>query len=927
MRTGFAREAEPFVDRVELMGELRALLTDVTEGRKGQALVVTGPSGIGKTAVFRKFQEEVAQVWPPGACRVVSVRCQPVIGQGVARGVASDVLELLQASKDGRGDVILRKTGDVLARGAVNAAPQLLLSLVPGLGPVVTLAAGIAQAMLAGVTPSDSALPSSSGVAEEICRNLLERVQQGPPVLLLIDDVQDCDLSSLAILHRLLDRLPGGLGVVLSFSTDSMNDDTSRPSVEPLLERWEDDGLVRRRSLEGLPREAVGDLVRMKLDDPPLSLPQELYEGTGGDPGFLVMFLEALGRESGSEAAMLSDLMENLPGDRERLAERRLGSLSDDERELVRIGAAQGEVFLSRSVAEVMDWPHDDVARFLAREAGRGGLIKKANEEALPKWIDLDDLDGSDCYQFENRALWRLVYGEQSRYQKLSRHSAIADALTYGQLTAMPLERRLEIARHLRLAGTKRLLESARAHYDLARDAAIGGSPASGLDGQPTVGLSVAEAEQHCKKAIDAIDRLRAGDVRGDRLYIETVELLLSLTEVRWRGQVQSENEPPVDVLAAEAEKRAERYRDPGLMIRTTLLRGKTLLATQGLLPSLDKLGEAVRMAEAHEDPVTLFVARVEHGRQLSKRRLADGLAELRRAEEMYRTDPRLAEEGNPLLQYARNLGEMQLGISLFDSGDLGEALVRLQRCVKRLRAEPLRAELPIALNYLAQVHLGLGSFEDADKVLREALKFEETRGGDSGWHAYNKALLAHHLVEGPAREEALRMAAKAWQETIRTWLANLVPIVRNLYVETLLLAADGSQELLEQADRLAVDTLRETEQSGMVRSEIAAYCLRSRILTRMGNHETAQEQARTAVRILTEVGDMPALRSEEVYYHAAVVLAGRGEGSEALELLERARQEVSRKAATIPDEALRDQFLTRVSLNEAIWQGVGIES
>ncbi|MEV0472710.1 ATP-binding protein, partial [Streptomyces prunicolor] len=487
-----------------------------------------------------------------------------------------------------------------------------------------------------------------------------------------------------------------------------------------------------------------------------------------------------------------------------------------------------------------------------------------------------------------------------------------AAALTSGPVDGMPLERRLEIARHLREGGTECLLASAEVHYGLARDAAMDG-------------LSFAEAERHCEEVIKAVHDLPQQESR-DRWLIQAVELLLSLTEVRWRGQHRPTGGPDIDALAAEAEAAAKRCGSPGPAIRTTLLRGKTLLATQGLVPSLEKLREAVELAERHGDPVALFVARVEYGRQVSKRRLADGLAQLLEAERMYASAPRLGDRADPVLQHARNLGEMQLGITLFDSGHLSDALTRLTRCVQRLRDEPLKAELPIALNYLAQVHTGVGSYRDAEEVLREALDFEAGRGGDSGWHAYNKALLAHLLFQRPAsRDQALELIADAWAETERTWLANLVPIVRNLYGEILLLASDASGQFLDQADRLAVTTCVETRRSGMIRSEIAAHSLRSRVLLRQGDTAGALDQARQAVRILDEVGDMPALRTEEVLYRSAVVQAAGGVRTEALALLDRARREVARKADMITDDSLRDRFLTQVPLNSAILDGEGI--
>ncbi|MEU1282424.1 hypothetical protein [Streptomyces sp. NPDC005805] len=171
-----------------------------------------------------------------------------------------------------------------------------------------------------------------------------------------------------------------------------------------------------------------------------------------------------------------------------------------------------------------------------------------------------------------------------------------------------------------------------------------------------------------------------------------------------------------------------------------------------------------------------------------------------------------------------------------------------------------------------------------------------------------------------------MQRIADAWAETERTWLANLVPIVRNLYSEVLLLAAENSAPVLEQADRLATATSVETRSSGMIRSEIAAHSLRSRILLRQGDIEGAVEHAGIAVGILDEVGDMPALRSEEVLYHSAVALAAAGTAEEARALLERARQAVGRKADRLTDAAQRERFLSDVTLNRWITEGTDVE-
>lgn len=889
-----------FVDRVERMEELRALLRAVTERRGGQAIVIDSVSGMGRSALLRAFEEEAMALGRTRTSRVVSTRCHSGIGSGLMYGPVVDILLKLGETQEAKQPRAFRRMLSLTGQGVVRSAPEVLSAIVPGLGALFTLGREVTEASLAsGSMPFDSLLPFQQGAAVRIVEALLDLVRQGPPTVILIDDIQHADPSSLRILDQLLRRLPDvPLAVVLSHATDGAYMGGPGSMVEELLHLWSTEGLLQRRTLSGLPLDAVTELVERRHPNAPPRMAEKLTESTLGHAIFVTLCLDEWSPQDGENVT--------LPASLSRVVEGRLRTLSEQDRELLAIGASQGDIFFSRTVAAVKRAPHDQVMERLRCIARDYRLIVP---EALPGWARLE---ASDCYRFEHRALRGVVYAQQSAEQMRSRHARIADVLAADAPQDAPLERRLEIAHHLRHGGVPCLAASADAHYALARDAAM-------------EGLSFAEAEQHCEEAIRAARDLPERQDR-DRRFIQAVELLLSMTEVRWRGQSSPSDGPDIDALAAESEAAAGRTGGLGLRIRATLLRGKTLLATQGLEPSLTKLRAAVELAEEHGDPVALFVARVEYGRQISKRRLADGLAELHEAERMYAADPRLEGSDDPVLQHARNLGEMQLGITLFDSGQLEEAMTRLRRCVARLREESLRAELPIALNYLAQVQAGLGARLEAEDTLREALDFEANRGGDSGWHAYNAALLAHLYSRQPARHtEALETIAAAWAETERTWLANLVPIVRNLYVEVLLNSADRAPLQLDQARSLAVATCMETQRSGMIRSEIAAHSLLGRILMRQGDATAAEQHARTALRILDEVGDMPALRTEEVQYHAAVVLHACGAQAEALSLLDRARRKVSSKAGLVTDNVLKRRFLMEVPLNRAILAGIGV--
>jgi tetratricopeptide (TPR) repeat protein len=906
MRCGGNGERMParFFDRVHDMARLGGLF-DAASGESACCAVIEGDAGMGKSALLAEYAQRATEGAFAGAQpRIVQTQCHGQFGRGLSYVPVADLLyQLLTAGQPAERPWWRRAAGHA-GRAAVRTAPELLSAAVPGLGMIWTAGKEIVEAAVTTTSvPLDSVMPIQLGAVVKVAEAILAAARSVGPVVLVIDDLQYVDASSLMVLDHLVRRLDGsGVRLVVSHTRPRGLDVDD--SVAELLDRWVASGVASCRVLQGLPLEAVDELVRSCHPAAPDDLAVRLLDLTLGHPMFTVMCLQEW-RPDNADRFVLPDSIS-------KAVERRLEALTPPDRKLLLTAAVHGPLFLSRVVAHAVGDPHDDVLERLRMVAGRHGLI--VLEEPPPAWTEDQN---TDCYKFENLALWQTLYDLQTREQRRSRHAGIARALTELTATGEPWGWRQQIAYHLARSGAEARLAAAEALYRLAASAAV-------------EGLSFVEAEQYC---IESIDLARAapetnGAARDSRL-IAAIELLLSLTEVRWRGRLQPAGSPDVDVLAAEAEAAAARSADPVLLARTALLRGKTLMATEGLVPSLEKLRQAVELASAADDPVVLYVATVEYGRQLSKRDLAAGLGLLRDAERMYAVGTHLGSTADPVLQHTRNLGQMQLAISLYDAGHLSEALGRLEECVARLRGQETAAELPIALNYLAQVYIGHGSTELAKEVLREARSIEESRGGASGWHAYNTALLAFLLSTEPEhRERSRALVEEAWQETSDTWLANLVPIVRNLYAETLLNHAEHSSardrdELLDQSARLARDTVIETRQTGMVRSEIAAEVLSVRVLLSRGNSEEARSAADRGLALLERFGDMPALRTEEVLYYCAATWHATGKPEEALRLLARAQSQVERKAAGIDDDAARAQFL-RIPLNDAIEKGLG---
>ncbi|MFD0059575.1 AAA family ATPase [Streptomyces sp. NPDC056690] len=888
-----------FVNRESLLEKAEQLQRTIAAGQQGGGVVVLGDSGMGKTALLERIAQRAA--WQPGL-RVVPVRCTPLVGRGSRFGPVLDVLLHLSAtSKSARR----RNWLGVLRRSAMAAVPDIASVLVPGAGGAIAAFQEAAkETMATGSIPGDSLMLSDGMVTRHLVGALLQLARDGSPVLVVIDDVQLADLGTLELLHLLVPRLSEApMGLVLGLGPCTAPSGNER-EVQALIERVQQhaDRLVQVEELRELAPGAVRQLVHARLagHDLPTEFACQVADATGGQPLFIDQVLTLWRPGYGTSIPFPDKLPDAF--------KERFGQLDPQAKDLLVLGATAGRFFFSHTLATVTGLPQLQIQDILHRIAQTHGLIRERRRSDMPHWAAQLHID---WYEFDHRQLQLGIREEQREGARLLRHGLIADALRAVPRPPSPdLPRALDtlIAEHLREAGPARALDSAQADLHLAR--ALAGEE-----------LAFVQAEQFCRTAITSLGLLPEGDTARDRLLAEATELLLSLTEVRWRGN-QSEQDPmSIDALAAEAEAAAHRVGDRLLIARMTLQRGKTLMAVKGLYPSLDKLEEAVdRARECGDEGVpALFVAMVEYGRQLPKKNLEAGLDVLLQAERLYASAPQLGAAPSPVLQHARNLNEMQIGINLHDSGCFDEARFRLERCVQRLEGEIPQVELPIALNYLAQLHLAIGADAAARATLARALQVEEERGGASGWHAYNNALLALLTARDPARaDEAVRRAEAAWEETTQTWLANLVPIVRNLYTETLLATGRG----LDRALSLTEETLAETARSRMDRSRIAAFCLRARLRLRDGevDHDAAVADARAALELLGRRGDMPALRTEEVYRDAAAVLRAVGRTQEADALVQRARAVVLRKAASLRSAVDRHRFLTGVPLNHDLF-------
>ncbi|MFD4322893.1 hypothetical protein [Streptomyces sp. NPDC058548] len=218
--------------------------------------------------------------------------------------------------------------------------------------------------------PFDRLQPFQQGVPLQIAETVLDIARSGGPIVLTIDDVQYIDPSSVLAIDRLLRHLADApLGLVLSHTTDGVRGGGHAAMVAEMLQRWADDGAMARRQLDGLPADAIHELVRRDHPTASLAFSEKLARLTDGHAIFVRLCLDELRQRAGDEI--------DLPPSLSRVVEARMRILSDQERELLVDTATQGAVFLSRVVASVLDAPDNDVMERPRRIADTG-LIEQS---------------------------------------------------------------------------------------------------------------------------------------------------------------------------------------------------------------------------------------------------------------------------------------------------------------------------------------------------------------------------------------------------------------------------------------------------------------------------------------------------------------------------------------------------------------------
>jgi tetratricopeptide (TPR) repeat protein len=412
---------------------------------------------------------------------------------------------------------------------------------------------------------------------------------------------------------------------------------------------------------------------------------------------------------------------------------------------------------------------------------------------------------------------------------------------------------------------------------------------------------------RYCERA------LREG-APPDALTVRLSHLYLVSTDLWWSAAAPS---PRVGEFVDKAMAAAARAGDPESQALADCLYGQYLLLTAGLPAAVEVFARAREHADRSGSVLAELEALADLGHHSVGLDLNRGRGLLREALSLARRADHVPAADLPLVRVQRARIPGLIGVASYDAGRFGEAEPALRQSLDGLAAVHAWDQHATISNYFAQLLTETGRFGEAEDTLRAALAELQAHADLSTHQGYNLGLLGKCYLDWGRIDAAEAAIEGGWERLTATRHQAILPIIRNYLGELLMHPANPHRDLA-RARELFDETIAECQRTGFQRSEVGALALRALADLASGRLPDALDASGRAVERLASTGTLPALRSEEVYLTRYKVLRGAG-AAEAVGWLDRARQTLLAKAATLPTRALREQFLTGTPVSRDI--------
>jgi len=905
---GGAMTSSTFVGRETEIALLKQTLAD-GGANHGRVVFIEGEAGTGKSFLLQALQEQVSQM--PGGARIRFVfgNCSEDTGEHNAYQPFVEILGSLLAPGRTAGDLgklfltILKETGTDW------------LKMIPGVGPAIS--AGLKTATIAGnwlFGHQSDEINQSETLSNQYIQSLARIAPRYTPLVLVLEDAHWIDDASCHLLLRLALKIhTQPLVIIVNFRPSYVNEGHPLRNVRnELLAK----NLVQVLPLAGLNENEIKTYLVRRFGNPlNPKLAAWLIHLCKGHPLFVTQYLslfeqDGIIRRAGEEYILDGNIKHpgsewelegrlgtvSVPDSMEALLEQRIDRLIEEDQEMLQLGAVQGEYFMSFVLAGLLKKDEADILKRLRKVVEQHHLISLYTGDDVDK-------TRSDVYAFEHALLHQAFYNKLSPRERVLYHRSIAQLLESISLEQKQPSRKLilEIAHHYDLGE---IPASAASFYQSAAQSLL-------ADGANI------EATEISRRALHNIRQV----ANADHQHAEIIELLLTAT--RWRS-TDDTDEATLPGLVDEAENAALNSGDKALHARLKYLCGMRIGQAGNLDQWLKTLQEALDLMHEAGDPVGEFFVMSQLGQEMRGVNFDSGFKLQQKAYQLFQDKIAASPtQTTPGLRRQFYIIQNLLGVARFDNGDYSEALQLLEASIAGFRKLHLKDALAEGLNFLAQLFISLGQFEQAETALNEALQLVKNDEMPHYYNGYNLCLLGKLYLEWGRPDMAAKPIQDGWQESQATTSKVLLPLIKNYYAELLMQPGCSGYNLME-ADRVLAANFDESKSSGYHRSAVAALSLRSLVALGQDLPETAVNYSTQAVEYLKKMGTLPALRTEEVLFTHFMVMKAAGREPEGLPYLEQAFDTMKSKAGSIKEDNYRKSFFERVQLNQSIIAAAG---
>jgi tetratricopeptide (TPR) repeat protein len=457
-----------FVGRSAELRELEAALEEALSAR-GSLVLIRGEPGAGKTTLARRFAS-AARDRGVGVAWASAAESEPTPPFWPWTQILRSVLD----ERDVDAALPPRGTRD-----------RQFLEAVLGFRPL--------PSSPLGEGPGDAA--QVRWLLFDAVARWLSRQSRIRPLVLVLDDLQDADRPSLALLRFFADRISGEPVLALGLVRD-LPSGAGRPTDAAIRD------LALRASTVVLGPFSDADVRSLYAArvgrSPGEVLVRNIAWASGGNPFFVDEMVRAIAAQGEAYALFAPGQLPLTERAREAI-HRRLGSLSEEARAALEAASVLGHAFGSELLSRVLGWP-------------RAATVERLAELCAVHLLEADPA-GTGGYRFSHALLREALYSDLHPLERAALHRRAAEALERDDAGSSGAHLG-EVARHwweARAAG----VDPPRVRRALVRAAEAAAAR-----------LAWEEASHFYERAI-AID--------GGEDPTERADILLALGDARWR--------------------------------------------------------------------------------------------------------------------------------------------------------------------------------------------------------------------------------------------------------------------------------------------------------------------------------------------------------------------------------------------------------